>query len=57
MDQARRIFMTLWRLCRSVVERLAAAGTRRLFVVEPETSRVEGIVSLSDVAAYLFDVF
>lgn len=43
-------------MCRSVVERLSVPGMRRLFVVEPETSKVEGIVSLSDVAAYLFDV-
>jgi CBS domain-containing protein len=30
-----------------------AAGVRRLVVVDAETRRVEGIVSLSDVAAYL----
>jgi CBS domain-containing protein len=39
-----------------VVERLSVPGVRRLFVVQAETSKVEGIVSLSDVAAYLFDV-
>lgn len=42
--------------CRSVVERLSVPGVRRLFVVHAETSKVEGIVSLSDMAAYLFDV-
>ena len=41
---------------RSVVERLSVPGVRRLFVIEPETRTMEGIVSLSDVAAYLFDV-
>ena len=44
------------RRCRSVVERLSVPGVRRLFVIEPETRTMEGIVSLSDVAAYLFDV-
>lgn len=39
---------------RTVVERLAAPGVRRLIVVHPETRRVEGLISLSDVAAYLF---
>ncbi len=43
--------------CRSIVERLSVPGVRRLFVVDPDTRRMEGIVSLSDVAAYLFDVF
>ncbi|CAK0784632.1 hypothetical protein CVIRNUC_007836 [Coccomyxa viridis] len=42
---------------RSVVERLSVPGVRRLFVIDPDTRRMEGIVSLSDVAAYLFDVF
>ena len=42
---------------RSIVERLSVPGVRRLFVVDPDTRRMEGIVSLSDVAAYLFDVF
>lgn len=37
-----------------VVERLAIPGVRRLVVVHPETRRVEGLISLSDVAAYLF---
>ena len=32
---------------------LLPAGVRRLIVIEPETRRVEGIVSLSDIAAYL----
>eukprot|EP00195_Chlamydomonas_chlamydogama_P004942 CAMPEP_0202902206 /NCGR_PEP_ID=MMETSP1392-20130828/16719_1 /ASSEMBLY_ACC=CAM_ASM_000868 /TAXON_ID=225041 /ORGANISM="Chlamydomonas chlamydogama, Strain SAG 11-48b" /LENGTH=541 /DNA_ID=CAMNT_0049588939 /DNA_START=491 /DNA_END=2115 /DNA_ORIENTATION=+ len=39
---------------RTVVERLAIPGVRRLVVVQPETRRVEGLISLSDVAAYLF---
>ena len=43
--------------CRSIVERLSVPGVRRLFVVDPDNRRMEGIVSLSDVAAYLFDVF
>lgn len=37
-----------------IVERLAVPGVRRLVVVHPETLRVEGIVSLSDCASYLF---
>lgn len=48
---------TFYLHCRSVVERLSTPGVRRLFVVDPDTRRMEGIVSLSDVAAYLFDVF
>ncbi|KAG2427741.1 hypothetical protein HXX76_012066 [Chlamydomonas incerta] len=39
---------------RTVVERLAVPGVRRLIVVTPESRRVEGIISLSDVAQYLF---
>ncbi len=39
---------------RTVVERLAVPGVRRLIVVNRHTRVVEGIVSLSDVAAYLF---
>ena len=31
-------------------------GVRRLFIMDPDTRRVEGLVSLSDVAAFLFDV-
>lgn len=38
---------------RSVIERLAMPGVRRVVVVHPETRRVEGIVSLSDVAAFM----
>lgn len=39
---------------RTVVERLSVPGVRRLIVVDAlDTRRVEGIVSLSDVAAYL----
>lgn len=39
------------------MERLSVPGVRRLFVVDPDTRRMEGIVSLSDIAAYLFDMF
>ncbi|KAF6259745.1 hypothetical protein COO60DRAFT_1511823 [Scenedesmus sp. NREL 46B-D3] len=39
---------------RAVVERLAAPGVRRLVVVDRSSMRVQGLVSLSDVAAYLF---
>jgi len=39
---------------RTVIERLAVPGVRRLVVIHPETRRVEGVVSLSDVATYLF---
>ena len=42
--------------CRSVVERLSVPGVRRLFIMDPVTRRVEGLVTLSDVAAFLFDV-
>lgn len=38
---------------RFVVERLALPGVRRVFVVHPESRRVEGIVSLSDVASFM----
>jgi len=37
-----------------VVERLSVPGIRRVIVVQPETRRVEGVFSLSDIAAYLF---
>jgi CBS domain-containing protein len=36
------------------MERLSIPGVRRLVMVEPETRRVEGVISLSDIAAYLF---
>jgi hypothetical protein len=39
---------------RTVVERLSLPGVRRLVVVQRGTGRVEGVVSLSDVAALLF---
>lgn len=39
-------------LC-GVLERLALPGVRRVVVAHPETKHVEGIVSLSDIAAYL----
>ena len=38
---------------RTIAERLAVPGVRRLIVVEASTHRVEGIVSLSDVATFL----
>ncbi len=38
---------------RAVVERLSVPGVRRLVVVHPDSKRVEGVVSLSDVASYL----
>lgn len=38
---------------RTIVERLSVPGVRRLVVVDGESRRVEGIVSLSDVAKYL----
>lgn len=39
---------------RTVVEKLAIPGVRRLIVIQPDTRRVEGVISLSDVASYLF---
>ena len=41
-------------LCRLVVERLATPSVRRIFVIDSDTEAVEGVISLSDVAAYLF---
>lgn len=38
---------------RTIVERLSMPGVRRLIAVDGDTRRVEGIVSLSDVAAFL----
>lgn len=38
---------------RTAVEKLSIPGVRRLIVIDPETTRVEGIVSLCDVASYL----
>lgn len=38
---------------RTIVERLSVPGVRRLVVVDADSRRVEGIVSLSDVAAFL----
>jgi CBS domain-containing protein len=50
-----RVFMCTKRdSLRTVVERLSVPGVRRLIAVDPETRRVEGVVSLSDIAAYLF---
>ena len=37
-----------------VLERLSMPAVRRVIVVHPETSKVEGIISLSDVARFLF---
>ncbi|KAL3162612.1 hypothetical protein ABBQ38_008659 [Trebouxia sp. C0009 RCD-2024] len=39
---------------RLIVERLATPSVRRIFVLDPESKVVEGIISLSDLAAYLF---
>ena len=39
---------------RMVLERLSMPAVRRVIVVHPETSKVEGIISLSDVARFLF---
>ena len=38
---------------RLVMERLAMPGVRRLLIVNPENKKLEGIVSLSDVARFL----
>lgn len=38
---------------RTIVERLSVPGVRRLMVVDGDSRQVEGIVSLSDVAAFL----
>jgi CBS domain-containing protein len=49
-----RVYMCTTRdALRSVVERLSVPGVRRVIVVDGDTRRVEGIVSLSDIAAYL----
>ncbi|KAL4424148.1 hypothetical protein ABPG75_001449 [Micractinium tetrahymenae] len=51
---ARRLHMcTTGDALRTIVERLSVPGVRRLVVVDGDTRRVEGIVSLSDVAAFL----
>jgi len=39
---------------RTALERLSVQGVRRLLVVDPDSRVLEGIVSLSDVATYLF---
>lgn len=39
---------------RTVVERLGVPGVRRLVVVESGSRRLEGLISLSDIATYLF---
>ena len=41
---------------RSIVAALAVPGARRVFVVDPASRRVLAVVSLSDVAGYLFDL-
>ena len=38
------------------MERLSVPGVRRLIIVQPQTRHVEGILSLSDIAAYIFNV-
>ena len=39
---------------RTVVERLADPGVNRLMVIDANTRTLEGIVSLTDIATYLF---
>lgn len=39
---------------RLIVERLATPSVRRIFVIDPDMQVVEAIISLSDLAAYLF---
>jgi hypothetical protein len=39
---------------RLVLERLSMPAVRRVIVVHPETTEVEAIVSLSDVAKFMF---
>lgn len=39
---------------RTVVERLGVPGVRRLVVVDSSSRRLEGLISLSDIATYLF---
>ena len=39
---------------RLVLERLSMPAVRRVIVVHPETYKVEGIISLSDVARFMF---
>jgi len=36
-----------------VVEKLSVPGVRRLIVMDPETREAEGVISLSDVAAFI----
>ena len=40
--------------CRSVLERLTVWETRRVYVVDAESRVVKAVISLSDVARYLF---
>jgi CBS domain-containing protein len=39
---------------RLVLERLSMPAVRRVIVVHPDTRKVEGIISLSDVARFMF---
>eukprot|EP01024_Parvocaulis_polyphysoides_P006961 TRINITY_DN12068_c0_g1_i1.p1 TRINITY_DN12068_c0_g1~~TRINITY_DN12068_c0_g1_i1.p1 ORF type:complete len:580 (+),score=58.64 TRINITY_DN12068_c0_g1_i1:205-1944(+) len=39
---------------RTVIERLSMPSVRRIMVVEAETRKLEGVISLSDVAQYFF---
>eukprot|EP01025_Chloroclados_australasicus_P065857 TRINITY_DN8987_c0_g2_i1.p1 TRINITY_DN8987_c0_g2~~TRINITY_DN8987_c0_g2_i1.p1 ORF type:complete len:555 (-),score=65.30 TRINITY_DN8987_c0_g2_i1:432-2096(-) len=39
---------------RTVIERLSMPSVRRIMVVESETRKLEGVISLSDVAQYFF---
>ena len=38
---------------RTVVEKLSVPGVRRLLVVVPEHRRLEGLITVSDVASFL----
>ena len=47
----RQAFVVLYRL---IVERLATPSVRRILVLDPDSNVVQAIISLSDLAAYLF---
>ena len=39
---------------RNIIERLAVPGVRRVLVLDPQSHQLEAIVSLSDLARFLF---
>jgi hypothetical protein len=54
-SKASRVFVcTKDDALRTVVERLSVPGVRRLIVIQPDTRKVEGLISLSDVLSFLF---